>query len=34
MKGYIETPAIMENLLAIGIDPTVVETEGDPENNN
>lgn len=34
LKGYIETPAIMENLLAIGIDPTVVETEGDPENNN
>ena len=34
LKGYIETPAIMENLLAIGIDPTVAETEGDPENNN
>ena len=34
LKGYIETPAIMENLLAIGIDPTVVEAEGDTENNN
>ncbi len=34
LKDYIETPAVVENLLAIGIDPTIVEAEGDPENNN
>ena len=34
LKDYIETPTVVENLLAIGIDPTVVEAEGDPENNN
>lgn len=34
LKNYIETPAVVENLLAIGIDPTIAEAEGDPENNN
>ena len=34
LKDYIETPAVVENLLAIGIDPNIVEAEGDPENNN
>ena len=34
MKDYIETPAVVENLLAIGIDPNIVEAEGDPENKN
>ena len=34
LKDYIETPAVVENLLAIGIDPTIVEAEGDPKNNN
>lgn len=34
LKDYIETPAVAENLLAIGIAPNVIEAEGDPENNN
>ena len=34
LKDYIETPAVVENLLAIGIDPNIVEAEGDPENTN
>lgn len=34
IKSYIETPPVVESLLAIGIDPKAVEKQGAPENNN
>lgn len=34
LKEYVETSPIVENLLALGIDPDVVEEQGAPENNN
>lgn len=34
LKTYVETPPIVENLLAIGIDPEAAEEQGAPEINN
>lgn len=34
IKTYIETPPVVESLLAIGIDPEAAEEQGAPENNN
>lgn len=34
IKTYIETPPVVESLLAIGIDPEAAEEQGKPENNN
>lgn len=34
LKVYVETSPIVENLLALGIDPDAVEEQGAPENNN
>lgn len=34
LKEYVETSPIVENLLALGIDPDAVEEQGAPENNN
>lgn len=34
IKTYIETPPIVESLLAIGIDPAAEAVQGAPENNN
>ena len=34
LKEYVETLPIVENLLALGIDPDAVEEQGAPENNN
>lgn len=34
IKTYIETPPVVESLLAIGIDPEAAEEQGEPENNN
>ena len=34
LKEYVVTSPIVENLLALGIDPDAVEEQGAPENNN
>ena len=34
LKEYVETSPIVENLLALGIDPDAAEEQGAPENNN
>lgn len=34
IKTYIETPPVVESLLAIGIDPEAAEEQGAPEINN
>lgn len=34
IKTYIETPPVVESLLAIGIDPEAAEEQGAPENDN
>ena len=34
IKTYIETPPIVESLLAIGVDPAEVYVQDAPENNN
>ena len=34
LKEYVETSTIVENLLALGIDPDAAEEQGAPENNN
>ena len=33
LKDYIETPAVVENLLAIGIDPPAADAEDGPDSN-